>query len=323
MDKTKKASNLSFMNDMLIIDLGTNTAIFSVIKEENASLIITYEKSITTRIGENISNKDHITDSVLERNIKMISEELGHIRQRFNIKNSYAMATEAIRCAVNGNDCLQALSKACNVNFEAISGEHEARLTELALMTTQTMSKDMVICDIGGGSTELTIIKNNKTELHKSLPLGVVRLESELKLTGNRIAHIQAVKKINELLSPLKSTTETLLLCGGTATTTASILLKLDNYDPKKVEGFELKKEDTDDLLNELYRMDVEKIKKLLRTDTGRSDLITAGAVIIRTLFNVFSPKKVIISTLGPRHGYIMERLGVKSPINIVYRLLK
>lgn len=309
------------MDNFLIIDLGTNTAIFSVVREENSSLIITYEKSITTRIGENIFTQDHISETVLERNVRMISEELRSIKERYRIHKAYAMTTEAVRSASNGDECIKVLSSCCGIKFEPISGEEEAKFTEKAVRSIEDKDPERIICDIGGGSTELTIIKKGKTVAHKSFKLGVVRLESEFGLSKSKDKNNDAVNKIKKVLEPVKINTGTLILCGGTATTIASIMKGLEDYDPDKVEGHELDLSTIDELISRLYKMDMEQIKELLKTDKGRSDVITAGAVMIRSLMDIFKPQRTLVTTLGPRHGFLIKKLGIKAPFKILYRL--
>ncbi len=315
MDKTKKVSTLLLMENILIIDLGTNTAIFTVLSKDNSKLIITYEQSITTRIGENISSTNNISKEVLERNMSLINKELEYIRSKFNISNTYAMTTEALRCAVNGQDCIKELNDNCGIEFEIITGEKEAMLTEKALHPLTSQFPNRVICDIGGGSTELIFIESNTTKGYKSIPLGVLRIEKDFKVSSNPKAHTSAILGITRLLGPKKINTNALILCGGTATTTASILLGLNNYDAKKVEGYVLKREELEALILKVSKMNLKDLRELLITDKARADVITAGFLIIRELINHFNPTTIMISTYGPRHGFVMEKLAMDEVI--------
>ncbi len=68
----------------------------------------------------------------------------------------------------------------CGIKIEVISGEEEARLTYLAATANFELSnKRAVVVDIGGGSTEYTIIADGKLEKSLSLPLGCNRLMRE------------------------------------------------------------------------------------------------------------------------------------------------
>ena len=309
------------MDNFLIIDLGTNTVIFSVIRQNNSELIITHEKSITTRIGENISNQNGISKSALDRNVKTISEEIQKIQKKAQIKSIFAMTTEAVRCATNGDSCVKILNSKCGVKFNTISGLDEARFTADALYGFSKDKGLCAICDIGGGSTEVIITNNGKTKNSESFPIGVVRLEEEFALSNGNKNLAPVIKKIEATVKTIKTKVDTLILCGGTATVTAAIMLGLSNYDPNKVEGFELKKDELEKLIETLFKSNLEQIKNLLTTDKARADVITAGVVIIYELLKMFSPNKTIVSTYGPRHGFAMEKLRIKAPCKITYQL--
>ena len=309
------------MDNFLIIDLGTNTVIFSVLSVRNSELIITHEKSITTRIGEDVSKQNCISQEALDRNIKIISKEVSETQKKFKIRSVFAMTTDAIRCASNGDICVKDINSKCNINMETISGQDEARYTSDAVLGLYKDRGLSAICDIGGGSTEVIITDNDMTKSSESFSMGVVRLEEEFAFSKSDVGLASAITKIEATLAPIKTKVDSLILCGGTATTTAAIMLGIKKYDPNKVEAFKMHKEDIKKLQNVLFSSTLEQIKDLLITDKGRADVITAGVVIINTMLNVFEPKNTFVSTYGPRHGYAMEKLKIKKPCKISYRL--
>jgi len=287
------------MEKFIIIDLGTNTAIFSVAELQITGLIITYETSITTRIGENISKTHSISETSLKRNVEMLGRELTRLKEKYSVQKVHAFTTEGIRSAENAEEVIRALDLALNVNFDVVSGEEEARYTLLSVRDIiKNKGNKVAVCDIGGGSTEINILKDNKLVLRESLQLGVVRLRNETNLGLAKKA-----------LAPLKCEIDTLILCGGTGTVTAALLLGLKKYDPKLVEGFEIERPELQELLSRLKKMSVSKIKELLHTDKDRADVIVTGIVIMDAMFEVFNPKTFLITTCGPRHGYMAEKL--------------
>lgn len=313
----------------LVIDLGTNTAIFSVIEVLENELIITYEKSITTRIGKNLSKNLIISNDVLTKNIDTLRSELEHIQGIYRPDNIYAMTTEWMRKAKNGSECLQKIQKELMVPFEMISGKEEALYTLDALKHI-AISKgfdDLAVCDIGGGSTEFCFFKqknqpeNTQTLDLRSLPLGVVLLEEEFELTGNIKNICAASIKIKDLLKSINTTPKVLLVSGGTATTIATMIMGGKDYDPIPVEGFELTEAKLNTLLKKLQKLSLEGIKKILVSDPKRSDLITAGTLVLRTIMEKLSPSKTLVTTLGPRHGYLIKKTGIKELKDVKYRL--
>ena len=304
----------------LVIDLGTNTAIFSVIELLENELIITYEKSITTRIGKNLSKTGIISNNSLLDNIHLLSSELKNIHKKHNIGKTYAMATEWVRRAKNGPECLERINKELLIPFELIDGQEEALYTIDAVkhIAEQNNFDDFAVCDIGGGSTEFC---NSSLLEVKSLPLGVVLLEEEFKLTGNTENIEAALIKIKNILKALEISPKVLFASGGTATTIATMIKKGKDYDPVPIESFELTENSLDTLLKKLWGTPLEDIKKILASDPKRSDLITAGTLLLKTIMQRLSPSKTLVTTFGPRHGYLMKKLGIKKIKNIKYRL--
>ena len=310
------------MYNSLIIDLGTNTVIFSLVKVNSSELIITYEKSITTRIGENIFKDDCISQESLDRNIKVISSEVEKIKKEFDIDSIFAMTTEALRCAKNASTCVEKINSSCKIKLETITGEEEAIFMSQAVAHTTNGMGKCIICDIGGGSTEFATIIDGKMQDFKSVQLGVVRLEEEFGLSKNAQNTTKAVDKIKQTIpTPTAKDTDLLILCGGTATTTAAIILELKAYDPKRVEAFELSRHDLNQLLNKLSNSNLDQIRDLLPSDKARADVITAGVLEIISIINTFNPKKIMVSTFGPRHGFAMNKLNLKNIKQIKYEL--
>jgi exopolyphosphatase/guanosine-5'-triphosphate,3'-diphosphate pyrophosphatase len=272
----------------LVIDLGTNTAIFSVIEVLENEFIITYEKSITTRIGKNLSKTSIISKDILMANIAALRSELEHVQRIYKPDNVYAMTTEWMRKAKNGAECLQEIQKELKIPFEMIRGEEEALYTLDAIrhLASNQGFDDLAVCDIGGGSTEFCFFKQKALSENvqildlRSLPLGVVLLEEQFGLTGNAKNIEIASIKIKELLSPVIISPKVLLVSGGTATTIATMIMGGKDYDPIPVEGFKLTEAKLNALLKKLQTLSLEDIKKILISDAKRSDLIIAGSTL-------------------------------------------
>ena len=310
------------MERIAVVDLGTNTVIFSVVEVSKNSLIITYEQSITTRIGQNLSVNKAISDEALKRNIDVISAEMEKIRKDFGDIKTIGLATEAIRFASNGEECIDRINIAAKIGLEAITGKEEALYTLEAVKKLYDLDKgSSAVCDIGGGSTEINILSNGKVIKSDSIPLGVVRLEEQVHITNNPHNTQLAYDRIKELLGTVFEKVDTFILCGGTGTSVAALMLGLTIYDPMLVEGYRFNSQTLNGLLNSLLVLNVEDLKKVLVTDTGRADVITAGTLIMKVMNDLFTPKDFIITTIGPRHGYVIKKLDLKDINKITYRL--
>ena len=88
-----------------------------------------------------------------------------------------ACATAAMRNAKNGQDLVASVKLKTNIKIEIIDGSEEATLI-LSKNINQYLkaSTNYIHIDVGGGSTELSIINKNKAKISRSFPIGSVRL---------------------------------------------------------------------------------------------------------------------------------------------------
>src|SRR5579872_5428180 len=102
---------------------------------------------------------------------------------RWKVDPYRAIATSAVREAKNGGTLVERARREAGVELETIEGIEEARLIQLAVTRRiPLVDKRALLVDVGGGSTELTLLDHGETAFTMSLPLGTVRtLEGYLK----------------------------------------------------------------------------------------------------------------------------------------------
>src|SRR5580658_4204473 len=102
---------------------------------------------------------------------------------RWKVDAYRAIATSAVREAKNGGTLVERARREAGIELETVEGIEEARLITLAVTRRiQLGDKRTLLVDVGGGSTELTVLERGETAFTMSLPLGTVRmLEGYLK----------------------------------------------------------------------------------------------------------------------------------------------
>ncbi len=156
-----------------------------------------------------------------------------------------AVATSAVREAENADEFITEAGSA-GIVVEVISGIQEARLVMDGIGPTVRRARgDLIVIDIGGGSTEfIHAVDGDVTDI-VSTDLGVVRL-TELLLPGDPPTQEEVdrlwnfvEKVIDPIYNRFTITGGPARLAGtaGTVTTLAAVDLGLDVYDPNPVEG--------------------------------------------------------------------------------------
>lgn len=295
---------------MIAIDLGSNTLRVLEYDCETGEQISEYEKIVKTADG--LAKHGVIANEAVLRVTKAIQEAKAQID--FSSSVVKAVTTEAVRRAKNADEVLLQIKEETGVLFEIISGEEEARLTLQAvkhrLLTLEHPSSSFVLVDIGGGSTELIFHYENAT-ITKSFPVGIVTI-AQTYGTLEEIAEalpneMSQMKTFCSEVYEKHGKVESFVATAGTPTTVASMKLGLtyETYDASKINGMELETHELDLYLEQLLSMPFEE--REVTVGTGRSDLIAAGILIYKQLFNILEFERCVIIDDGLREGVAIE----------------
>ncbi len=166
------------------------------------------------------------------------------------------------------------------------------------------LQDDVLLIDVGGGSTELVRALNGIIKITKSIPLGALKLK-ELAKEDSLDAYIAiAQRAFANNLQNLEMGTETLIIStGGTITSLAAIFQNQMEYDSHAIHGIILQLAQIRKIADLFQSNDTEKKRKLIPFDPDRADIILPGAGIYLTLMGILNKKELAVSTGGLRFG--------------------
>lgn len=301
------------MNQLIAtIDFGTNTARL-LIAEKNNSLQgfkqIYLEREIV-RMGGGFSREIGLSCDAIERGVACL-RKFSNSMQRYKIDSVRAVATSAVRDAKNNKVFLDRVQNETGIVLEIIDGEQEGSLTLHGVMSgLDTKFDSLLLFDVGGGSTEFTIMQNGKTLFVKSLPLGVVRL------TEGKNSPQEMLDKVNKELCLLqcemnskgiKWSCDSLIGTAGTATTLAAISMEMTDYDYRRVNNCELTLETIKQIYQKLSSLTLSERLALPGLEKGREDLIIAGCLITIQAMEMFGYSCVKVSDYGLLEGLVVS----------------
>lgn len=128
------------------------------------------------RLGEDVFLNGRISDRKAE---KLITAMRGfhELIKVYEVDGYRAVATSAMRDAVNGEEVIQRIQKETGLTVEIIDGKLEAQLVFSNHIEEMLNPKQAYLyIDVGGGSTELTLYHNQKAIAAKSFNIGTVRM---------------------------------------------------------------------------------------------------------------------------------------------------
>ncbi len=302
------------MNDKIAaIDLGTNSVRLLIgYRDGEGSMKPFLLKRHITRLGGGFRKETGITAIACERTINAISDFADQMKMHC-VGKYRAVATSAVRDAVNGRKFVEDVFKKTGIAIEIIDGREEALLTLRGVISgLDDKINDYLVFDVGGGSTEYTLAKGQNPVYTMSLPLGVVRLTEGKDSSSAMVEKIN--RELKKVLTDVKKTDisgilENAALVGtaGTATTLAAIHLKMEEYDYRRVNNCRLTLEEIQSIYMNLAPMTLEERLTVPGLEKGREDLIIAGALITIRTMEIFGFRHLKVSDCGLLEGIMLS----------------
>lgn len=280
-----------------VIDIGSNSVRLMISVDGN-----TLRKDVlTTRLAEKMGTEKVLQESAIERTVSAVSffVEKAKIEGADEI---LIFATAAVRQAVNKQVFLDRVKSLASLSVEVIEGDEEAKLGALGSLN----GKDGGIIDVGGASSEVLILKNGQIIYSKSIDVGAVKIFNECGQDKDKI--LQFVKKA--VLEYGNLPYAEFYGIGGTATSIASIDLKMTHYDPKKVQGHLLSIKEIKKMRDMLLDMTLEQKRSLAGLQPDRAEIIAGGVALVYEILRLASVDHLRISEMDNLEGYLMARRG-------------
>ncbi|RBQ29922.1 Ppx/GppA phosphatase family protein [Aliarcobacter vitoriensis] len=297
------------MKDIISIDLGSNS--FRVLKYDGENHKILDEYHQVVGLADGLISTGLISKEAQERVVNAL--KIASYKLNFNLKDAVCVTTAAMRKAKNAKEVLEYFQKQTGVNFNIINSDEEARLTLLAvkyaLKREKIDSKNFILLDIGGGSTEL-IINKDKEFFSRSFDFGIVTM-TQKNSENNSLKNDLDIRKdeVKEFLKSIdfKLQDFSFVATAGTPTTLAAIKLGIDyfNYDRNLVNGTKIYYEDLEKSLSILKTKSIEETTRLV--GKGRVEFMEVGTYIYKIFFEVLNKNESIVFDDGLREGVAID----------------
>ncbi|MEM7238937.1 MAG: Ppx/GppA phosphatase family protein [Pseudomonadota bacterium] len=145
------------------LDLGTNNCRLLVARPRGDHFDVMDAFSRTVRLGEGVESSNTLSDAAQKRTLKALKICAGKIRHH-RVRDTRIVATEACRRAVNGDEFVHRVREETGLRIDIITPEEEARLAVAGCAPlVDSQAEQLLVFDIGGGSTELVWIDMSNT----------------------------------------------------------------------------------------------------------------------------------------------------------------
>ncbi|MGI9624126.1 MAG: Ppx/GppA phosphatase family protein, partial [Acidimicrobiales bacterium] len=198
------------------------------------------------------------------------------------------------------------------------SGVEEARLIHLGvLQAVPVFEQQLVLVDIGGGSTELLVGREGEVLGARSVKLGAIRVTDSFfpggKVKSKAVAECRAFLKA--FLSPVARDIRTLgfdtaVGSSGTISNIAEMVERRQAREPTRwVNNVEFSRADLAAVIDDLLSAGNTKDRMALEgLDPKRADIIVGGALVLESVFERLNIDTMVVSEYALREGVLLDR---------------
>ena len=294
-----------------VIDLGSNTARLIVM-----SSIPGYAYRQVDEIREVVRLRKGMTAAGLSETAVTRAFSTLKLFKRYcdssEVDAIMATTTSAVREAANGPAFVQQVEQEIGLSLQILDGDREAYYATIGALNEVAFGEGFVV-DIGGGSAQISDVKERRFARGCSMPLGA------LALTERFISHdpvtsteFKAVKK--EIASQLaavdwlKPHAGVLVGLGGTIRNLARIEAARQAYPLNTLHGFRLTRHSIAQSIDLFCELPLAERQKIAGLSPDRADIILPGALVIQMIMEQLAFEQLTVTVNGLREGLFLEQ---------------
>jgi exopolyphosphatase/guanosine-5'-triphosphate,3'-diphosphate pyrophosphatase len=299
------------------IDVGSNSLKLTVGDvSQNGTITVIDQHRVHVQLGGPVTRSGCVGSETIARVVAGVQELVDRARGE-GADGIAIVGTSAVREAADSSALLAAVCEATGLTIRILTGHEEAMLTLRALEGTPgTDACVLGLIDVGGGSTEVAVVRTGNVECVASIPVGAVRLK-ELHGTGSRLDEIQQKILTAEIdaaidvhLPATLPTPDVVFATGGTVTALAMIDamgMPLDASELIAVEGRCVSLDTISTLTDRLAAWSASERMKHAGISMARAEVLVPGACILRQVLRRLHAHECRVSEQGLRGGLLRQ----------------
>lgn len=324
------------------LDLGTNSCRMLIAQPRGSQFQVVDSFSKTVQLGVGLEASGRLGRASMGRTIQALRICQQKI-EKHGVRRMRLVATEACRRARNARDFIRQVRRETGLSLEIIAPEEEARLAVISCAPlVEAATEQLLVVDIGGGSTELVWIDLSRVEpkarsraimrmhagFHQageaevvdwiSVPLGVATLKDQFQDVEDDAARFALMSWFFEenlaSFSPYHAQSPRagfqIIGTSGTVTTVAASWLGLRRYDRTKVDGLQMTSAQIDQVIRDYLSLGPDGRKNDPRIGRDRHSLIMSGAAILQALMRIWPTDRLSVADRGLREGLLYAQMS-------------
>ena len=304
------------------IDIGTNTILMVTAEARpDGTIQILGDEHAIARLGKGVDASRTIVPETFSRMADFLLR-YRQIAESHNAERILAFGTSALRDASNQQEFIAQMTERTGITIEVLSGNDEARWTYrgalFGIASAASQSPAVAVLDIGGGSTEIAVGNGSQLQNSISLDIGAVRA-AERCFSGlpPSAAELANARKFAcaELAKTFELPPQTIAVgVAGTVTTLGAMHAGMEQFNAEALNGRWLPAGFIHSTAERLAGLTLAETAAIPQINSGRADIILAGAIILDEFMRRYQLPALMVSTRGVRYGVMLRELGQQSP---------
>ena len=292
-----------------VVDIGSNTVRLVVYDGYRRAPVPMFNESAACGLGGDLATTGAIGEEAAERALRAI-DRFGRLARGMGVAEPAFIATAAVREASNGGDFVREVGRRCGETVDVLSGEDEARLSALGVISGMPRA-DGIVADLGGGSLELVDIRRGRIASQATLPLGILRY-------GDRRPQ-QRKTMLGEIRSELASIRwlkggegRAFYPVGGAWRAVARLHMARADHPLHIIDGYRVPARDVRNLADVVGRLSPRSLEQIAGVSRRRRDSLPVACDMMGAVLRATGAKTVAFSAQGLREGYLYAGLDAK-----------
>lgn len=289
------------------VDLGSNSFHMVIARIQNGQMEIIDREKEMVQIARGVKKDGHLNLAAQTRAVECLHRFSERLRD-IPAEQIRAVGTKTLRSTSKSKSFVKKAEQALGVPIQIISGYEEARLVYVGL-SHSVLNDDnrRLVVDIGGGSTEFIIGEGFDPILMESLSMGCVSFTKRYAIQSGKITrkfidkvYLAACSEIEVLRKNyLKANWQIVYGTSGTVRAIADLTMSKDG-------GAVINKSSLDQLIDDFVRD-----KKVLNSVPElRRDVLPAGAIILKAIFDQLKLDSMHVGDAALKEGLLFDTIG-------------
>lgn len=293
-----------------VVDIGSNSIRLVVYEGPQRTPTPVFNEKVLCGLARGLNKTGKLSAEGVELALASIAR-FRALTDAMAVDRVDVVATAAVRDAENGPQFVEDVRERCNFEVRVLSGEEEARISAMGVLSGIPEAKGLM-GDLGGGSVELVRINKGQSGVYDTLPLGPLRLAD---MADGSVSKARKIidKKLATISWLGKAKGQRFFPVGGAWRALARVHMEQSDYPLHVIHQYTMSASDAVEFARFVAKLSPNTLRKIPGVARQRIDGVPYAAYLMQRLVEEAKVAEVVFSAYGLREGCLYDRLPAKT----------